>query len=280
MVGPHRLRHHSVLGSCGTARSPATQQTSTAAQARTRVRHFGQPRGASSKRRWALAHAVKAPASKGRQVERRPSNCGRLAALQEAVWGMSPNEGRSTRSASTVAGMSGVTLSSWRTSGSNGVNAVGTAARPIPRSRATGRRGTPSATSRRTNAQSSTEITQPICRGGLVSTAAMASISSVARADSSRAVQWLCGAWRACRGWRGASQRTLRLGDPVPHSAPGPHAHPPGCVDLASRVEALVASPGRVLRARPSRSVRACQPAWFGLVRSAPGVSSGRKPLR
>ena len=59
-----------------------------------------------------------------------------------------------TRSASTVAGMSGVAASSWATSGSNGLNAVGTAARsyfggrsqanarstvdrPIPRSRAT-----------------------------------------------------------------------------------------------------------------------------------------------
>jgi hypothetical protein len=59
-----------------------------------------------------------------------------------------------TRSASTVDGMSGVTLSSWATSGSNGVNDVGTAARsyfggrsqanaratvarPIPKSRAT-----------------------------------------------------------------------------------------------------------------------------------------------
>ena len=59
-----------------------------------------------------------------------------------------------TRSASTVAGIVGVAVSSWRTNGSNGVNAVGTAgrsyfggrseanaratvARPIPKSRAT-----------------------------------------------------------------------------------------------------------------------------------------------
>lgn len=59
-----------------------------------------------------------------------------------------------TRSAITVAGMSGVAASNWRTSGSNGVNAVGTAGRsylggqseanarstvdlPIPKSRAT-----------------------------------------------------------------------------------------------------------------------------------------------
>ena len=68
---------------------------------------------------------------------------------------------------------------------SNGVNDVGTArrsyfggrsdatarstvARPIPNCRATCRRGTPSATSRLINAQSSTEITHPICLGGLV----------------------------------------------------------------------------------------------------------------
>jgi hypothetical protein len=38
---------------------------------------------------------------------------------------------------------------------------------------------TPSATSHRINAQSSTEITRPICLGGLVSTVAMASFSSV-----------------------------------------------------------------------------------------------------
>ena len=38
----------------------------------------------------------------------------------------------------------------------------------MPRSRATCRCGTPSATSRRIRAQSSTEITHPICLGGLV----------------------------------------------------------------------------------------------------------------
>jgi hypothetical protein len=81
--------------------------------------------------------------------------------------------------------MSGVVTRSCRTNGSNGVNPVGTAARsyfggrrdanarstvdlPIPRSRATWRCGTPSATSRRIRAQSSTEITHPICLGGLI----------------------------------------------------------------------------------------------------------------
>jgi hypothetical protein len=90
-----------------------------------------------------------------------------------------------TRSAITVAGMSGVSSSSCRTNGSNGLNDVGAAARsylggrseanaratvdrPTPRSRATCRCGTPSATSRRIRAQSSTEITHPICLGGLV----------------------------------------------------------------------------------------------------------------
>jgi hypothetical protein len=72
-----------------------------------------------------------------------------------------------------------------RTLASNGVNDVGTGgrsyfggrseanarstvARPIPNCLATRRRGTPSATSRLINAQSSTEITHPICLGGLV----------------------------------------------------------------------------------------------------------------
>ncbi len=79
-----------------------------------------------------------------------------------------------TRSAITVAGMSGVVVSSCRTSGSNAVNDVATAGRsyfggrpeataratvdrPTPRSRATHRAGTPSATSRRIRAQSSTD---------------------------------------------------------------------------------------------------------------------------
>jgi hypothetical protein len=39
---------------------------------------------------------------------------------------------------------------------------------PIPSCRATCRCGTPSATSRRISAQSSTEITHPICLGGLI----------------------------------------------------------------------------------------------------------------
>ena len=75
--------------------------------------------------------------------------------------------------------------SSARTRGSNGENDVAaglrsyfggpsdataraTVDRPIPSSRATCRCGTPSATSRRISAQSSTEITHPICLGGLV----------------------------------------------------------------------------------------------------------------
>ena len=49
-----------------------------------------------------------------------------------------------------------------------GVTARATVDRPMPRSRATCRCGTPSATSRRIKAQSSTEITHPICLGGLV----------------------------------------------------------------------------------------------------------------
>ena len=52
--------------------------------------------------------------------------------------------------------------------GRSDANARSTVARPIPKSRATCRCGTPSATSRRINAQSSTEITHPICLGGLV----------------------------------------------------------------------------------------------------------------
>lgn len=80
--------------------------------------------------------------------------------------------------------MSGCSARIARTRPSNGVNAVDTAgreyrggeseataratvARPTPRSLATCRCGTPSATSRRINAQSSTEITHPICPGGL-----------------------------------------------------------------------------------------------------------------
>jgi hypothetical protein len=47
-------------------------------------------------------------------------------------------------------------------------NALSTVDRPIPSCLATCRLGTPSATSRLINAQSSTEITHPICLGGLV----------------------------------------------------------------------------------------------------------------
>jgi hypothetical protein len=89
------------------------------------------------------------------------------------------------RSAITVAGISGCSARIARTRASNGVNDIGTAFRsyfggrsdfsarstvdrPIPSCRATCRRGTPSATSRLINAQSSTEITHPICLGGLV----------------------------------------------------------------------------------------------------------------
>lgn len=90
-----------------------------------------------------------------------------------------------TRSAITVAGSSGCSPSRVRTRASNGANDVvtgmrwyfggrseanarSTVARPIPSRRATCRRGTPSATSRLIRAQSSTEITHPICLGGLV----------------------------------------------------------------------------------------------------------------
>jgi len=90
-----------------------------------------------------------------------------------------------------------------RTRASNGVNDVGTAARSYfggrsdatarstvaratPSCRATCRRGTRSATSRRINAQSSTEITQPICLGGLVFDRRYGLISSVADRDSLR----------------------------------------------------------------------------------------------
>ena len=90
-----------------------------------------------------------------------------------------------TRSAITVAGISGCSANIARTRDSNGVNEVSTGGRsyfggrseanaratvdlPTPKSRATRRCGTPSATSRRINAQSSTEITHPICLGGVI----------------------------------------------------------------------------------------------------------------
>jgi hypothetical protein len=90
-----------------------------------------------------------------------------------------------TRSAITVAGISGYSVRIVFTLASNGVNdveaatrsyrggrsdrtAAATVARAMPRSLATCRCGTPSATSRRINAQSSTEITHPICLGGRV----------------------------------------------------------------------------------------------------------------
>ena len=90
-----------------------------------------------------------------------------------------------TRSAITVAGMSGCSSKTARTRDSNGANEVATGIRsyfggpsdataratvdlPIPSSRATCRCGTPTATSRRINAQSSTEITHPTCLGGLI----------------------------------------------------------------------------------------------------------------
>jgi hypothetical protein len=52
--------------------------------------------------------------------------------------------------------------------GRSEATARSTVARPIPNCLATCRRGTPSATSRLINAQSSTEITHPICLGGLI----------------------------------------------------------------------------------------------------------------
>jgi hypothetical protein len=102
-----------------------------------------------------------------------------------------------TRSAITVAGTSGYSVKIARTRASNGVNAVGTdlrsyfggrseatarspVARPIPNCLATCRRGTPSATSRLINAQSSTEITHPSVWVALFSTVGTASFSTVA----------------------------------------------------------------------------------------------------
>lgn len=52
--------------------------------------------------------------------------------------------------------------------GTSDANARRTVVRPTLRSRATWRRGTPSVTSRLIRVQSSTEITHPTCRGGLV----------------------------------------------------------------------------------------------------------------
>lgn len=124
-----------------------------------------------------------------------------------------------TRSAITVAGISGCSLRIARTLASNGVNEVGTGLRsyfggrseatarstvalPIPRSRATCRRGTPSATSRRINAQSSTEITHPICPGGLVFERRYGLIFE--RRRQPRSMTWLgvsrCG-WQVCFPW-------------------------------------------------------------------------------
>jgi hypothetical protein len=54
----------------------------------------------------------------------------------------------------------------------------------MPKSRATWRWGTPSATSRRIRAQSSTEITHPICLGGLVFKRRRRRRAGVARAVS------------------------------------------------------------------------------------------------
>jgi hypothetical protein len=113
-----------------------------------------------------------------------------------------------TRSAITVDGISGCSDKITRTLASNGVNAVGTArrpyfggrsdatarstvARPIPNCRATCRRGTPSATSRLINAQSSTEITHPICLGGLVFDRRYGLVFK-RRRQSLTARQWLC----------------------------------------------------------------------------------------
>lgn len=56
----------------------------------------------------------------------------------------------------------------WYTGGWSETTARSTVARPTPKSRATCRFGTPSATSRLINAQSSTVITDPVCPGGVV----------------------------------------------------------------------------------------------------------------
>ena len=132
-------------------------------------------------------HRSHCAASPGNQVSRSEGSTGRCSGRSRRTWSRNQviDPVQPTRSAITVAGMSGVVLSNARTSGSNGSNEVGTGGRsyfggrseanarstvdlPIPRSRATCRCGTPSATSRRIKAQSSTEITHPICLGGLV----------------------------------------------------------------------------------------------------------------
>jgi hypothetical protein len=60
------------------------------------------------------------------------------------------------------------TAGRWYFGGPSEATARATVDRPTPRSRATCRCGTPSATSRRIGARSCIEITQPICLGGLV----------------------------------------------------------------------------------------------------------------
>ena len=132
-------------------------------------------------------HKSHCAASPGSHINRSDGSTGRCSGRSRRT--LSRNQVidpvQPTRSAITVAGMSGVLSSSCRTAGSNGVNDVGTAGRsylggpsdataratvdrPTPKSRATWRCGTPSATSRRIKAQSSIEITHPICLGGLV----------------------------------------------------------------------------------------------------------------
>jgi len=126
--------------------------------------------------------------------------------------------GQLTRSAITVAGMSGVSDTNARTLASNGVNDVGTAGRsyfggpseasarstvalPIPNCCATRRRGTPSGTSRLINAQSSTEITHPICLGGLVFDRRYGLVSNVVDTSGARGVHLLLADSRPPAGW-------------------------------------------------------------------------------
>ena len=101
-------------------------------------------------------HRSHCAASPGSHVNRSAGSTGQCSGRSRRTWSRNHviDPVQPTRSAITVAGMSGVTFNSCRTSGSNGVNAVGTAARsyfggrseataratvdrPTPKSRAT-----------------------------------------------------------------------------------------------------------------------------------------------
>ena len=123
-------------------------------------------------------HRSHCAASPGSQVNRSDGSTGRCSGRNRRT--LSRNHViepvQPTRSAITVAGMSGVPLSNCRTTGSNGVNEVGTprrsyfggeseatalttVVREIPSRDAICAFGTPSPASRRINAQSSKVIT-------------------------------------------------------------------------------------------------------------------------